>query len=85
MESWLLEALLVLERDVAPQHRQAVRARIGRKYASIGYHSFWQKQLLLAARHYLKCLKYPGRRMNALLHLAALPVLPFLPGRRTLE
>jgi glycosyltransferase involved in cell wall biosynthesis len=85
MESWHLKALLLLERDVAPHHRQAVRARLGRKCASIGYHSFWQKQFSMAAKHYLKALKYPGRRMNALVHLAALPVLPFLPRRHTLE
>jgi hypothetical protein len=85
MEPWLLEGLLLLEKTVAPHHRRAVRARLGRKCASIGYHSFWQKQFLMAARHYLKTLEYPGRRINALLHLAALPVLPFLPRRRTLE
>ena len=85
IELWHLEALLLLERDVASHHRQAVRARLGRKCASIGYQSFWQKQFLLAAKHYLKALKYPGRRMNALAHLAALPVLPLLPQRRTPE
>jgi len=84
MESWHLKALLLLERDVAPHHRRAVRARLGRKCASVGYHSFWQKQFWMAAKHYLKCLKYPGRRMNALLHLAALPALPFLPRKQTL-
>lgn len=85
IQLWHLEALLLLEEDVAPHHRQAVRARLGRKCASIGFHSFWQKRPLMAARHYLKCLKYPGRRMNALLHLAALPALPFLPRKHTLE
>jgi hypothetical protein len=74
IQLWHLEALLLLEKDVAPHHRQVVRARLGRKCAAIGCNSFWQKQLLLAARHYLKALKYPGRRMNALAHLAALPV-----------
>jgi glycosyltransferase involved in cell wall biosynthesis len=85
MELWLLAALLLLERDVAPQHRQAVRARLGRKYASIGYHSFWQKRFLMAARGYLRCLRYPGKRMNALFHLAALPLLPFLRRKRTFD
>ena len=85
IQLWHLEALLLLEKDAAPNHCRAVRARLGRKCASIGYHSFWQKQFSMAAKHYLKALKYPGRRMNALVHLAALPVLPFLPRRHTLE
>ena len=85
MMLWHLEALLLLEKSVAPHHRQAVRNRLGRKCASIGYHCFWQKRPWAAARYYLRSLKYPGRRMNALLHLAALPVSPLLPHRRTDE
>ena len=85
IQLWHLEALLLLEKSVAPHHRQAVRARLGRKCASIGYQCFWQKRPWAAAKYYLKSLQYPGRRMNALLHLVALPVLPFLPRRSTLE
>jgi glycosyltransferase involved in cell wall biosynthesis len=85
IQLWHLEALLLLEKDVAPQHREAVRASIGKKCASIGWCSFWQKRPLISAQHYLKCLKYPGRRINAMLHLAALPITPFLPRKEIVE
>lgn len=72
--AWDLKALVLLGQDVAQNHRHAVRSRIARVHASIGYQSLHSGRVLLAARHYLHCLAFPGRRANALLHLLALPL-----------
>jgi glycosyltransferase involved in cell wall biosynthesis len=81
---WHLQALLHLEVDVFAHHRQAVRCALGRKCAALGYRWFREKRLRMAARYYLRTLQYPGRRLNALLHLAALPALPLLPKANTM-
>ena len=71
---WDLKALMLLEEAVAGNHRHAVRQRIARVHAAIGHQSLNSGRVLLAARHYLHCLAFPGRRANALLHLLALPL-----------
>ncbi len=38
-----------------------------------------------ALRGYLEALRYPGSRLDALKHLAALPLVPFLPVRTELD
>jgi glycosyltransferase involved in cell wall biosynthesis len=77
-----LKALETLMKDVQlPDHREAVRVRVGRQLLAIGYHYFWQRSPAQAARYYLRAARYPGCRSNALAHLLALPVSPFLKRR----
>jgi len=76
-----IKALRILETECSPGHRGAVHARLGRCWAALGYHYFWNKQPLSAARAYSRALAYPGVRLNALSHLAVCPVSLFL-GRR---
>jgi len=82
---WDLKALRILEADAAPEHRKEVRARLAVAHAGTGYHFFWRRQPLKAARHYFSAMAYPGKRFNALVHLAALPISVFLPPRQTIE
>ena len=77
-----LKALETLLRDVElPDHRKAVRIRIGKQLLAIGYSYFWQRSPAQAARYYLRAARYPECRSNALAHLVALPVLLFLKRR----
>jgi glycosyltransferase involved in cell wall biosynthesis len=76
-----LKALRILEMECFPGHRGAVHARIGRCWAALGYHYFWNKQPLLAAGAYGRALAYPGVRLNAAYHLAACPMSMFLRPR----
>ena len=81
-EKWNLQALLILERDVdSARHRRAVRARIGRTLAGIGYQYSLQRKLIPSARYYLKSLGYPSYRLNALKHLLALPIMPLIHSK----
>ena len=74
MLEWQAKALLLLEKDEESlSHKRAVRARIGRHYAGIGHQYFWEGQPLLSGQSYLKSLGYPKSRVNALVHLLALP------------
>lgn len=61
--------------------RAALRRRIGSEYASRGNRYFWAHRPLQAARFYIMALRWPGSRVSSLKHLAALPILPFLPRR----
>jgi glycosyltransferase involved in cell wall biosynthesis len=74
---WDLEALLMLESDAlsAPRNK-AVRARIGRCLAGIGYQYALERKLASAGAFYLRSLGYPSYRLNALRHLLTLPFAP---------
>ena len=61
-----------------PAHRAALRRRVARAWAAVGYHHFWHRAPLKSAIGYFKSLRYPGRRLAALAHLAATPLVPFL-------
>ena len=64
------------------QQRAAVRARIGREWASLGYARFHKGDALLAAKAYARALAVPGSRLTSALHLAALPLAWWRGGRR---
>jgi glycosyltransferase involved in cell wall biosynthesis len=77
-----ISALELLAREpFAPRHRHALRRRIGRAWAALGYHHFWHRSPLGAGRAYLRSLAYPGTRLGAATHLLALPLVPFLTPR----
>lgn len=61
--------------------RRVLRRRIGSEFCRRGYRWFWAHDAVRAASYYLQALRWPGSRMNALAHLAALPALPLLPRR----
>jgi hypothetical protein len=71
----------LLSEPLSPAHRAALRRRVARAWAAVGYHYFWHRSPVRAARGYLKSLQYPGVRLSALAHLAALPLVPFLSRR----
>ena len=69
------------ELPFAPAHRAVLRRRIGMEYCRRGYRFFWVHDARRAAAYYARALRWPGSRLNALGHLAALPLLPLLPRR----
>ncbi|MDX1393811.1 MAG: glycosyltransferase family 2 protein [Gemmatimonadota bacterium] len=81
-----LQAISLLLEDpeppLAPAHREALRRRLGRAVCGVGYEHFWSGRPVRAGRAYFRALAWPGSRVNALKHLVALPVVPFLKGRR---
>lgn len=64
--------------SVQEDHRTFLRRQLARRFAGLGHEHFWKGRLLDSARAYLECLRYPGRRLNAAGHLAALPLAPLL-------
>lgn len=77
-----LHVLDIVEREgLSPEHHRAIRRAIGRKWTGVGYYHFWDRSPIRAARAYLRSLAYRGSRLNALKHLALLPLVPFLPRR----
>jgi len=79
----VLAAVQLAERQVAltPAQRHVLHRRIGRELCRRGYRWFWTHDARRAADYYARALGWPGSRLGALLHLAALPVLPLLPRR----
>jgi glycosyltransferase involved in cell wall biosynthesis len=77
-------AVLREERLSAP-HRALLRRRTGHAFAELGHHHFWHRSPGGALRAYLAALRYPGGRLDALRHLAALPLVRFLPVRTELD
>lgn len=77
-----LNVLDIVEGEpLSPEHHDAIRRAIGRKWTGVGYYHFWNRSPLLAGRAYVRALRYPGSRWNAAKHLALLPLVPLLPAR----
>jgi len=77
-----LHVLDIVEREpMSGEHRDAIRRAIGRKWTGVGFYHFWNRSPLRAGGAYARSLAYPGSRLNALKHLALLPLVPFLPPR----
>ena len=75
----VIEALeLVATEPFELRHLPALRLRIGRAWMELAHYHFWHGQAGLAARAYGRAVRCPGLRRNALIHLAAVPTLPFL-------
>ena len=72
---------LLRQEPLAPAHRHALQVRIGRAWLELAHENFWQGSALTAAGAYARAATFPGQRVNALLHLAALPALPALRRR----
>jgi glycosyltransferase involved in cell wall biosynthesis len=79
----VLEVVQLALRDpgLAPAHRAVLARRVGAEWRRRGYRWFWSHDAGRAARHYANALRWPGGRLNALVHLACLPLLPLLPRR----
>ena len=79
----VLQALQSLRCEpLSARHRSVLERRIGRAWSDIGYQHFWRLRPLAAGRAYTRALAHPGSRRTALLHLAALPLAPFLRESR---
>jgi glycosyltransferase involved in cell wall biosynthesis len=59
--------------------RDAVLRRLGRAWLSLGHHHFWRGEARPAVDAYFEAMQMPGSKLNALKHLAALPLLPLAP------
>jgi glycosyltransferase involved in cell wall biosynthesis len=59
--------------------RDAVLRRLGRAYLSLGHHHFWRGEARPAVNAYFEAMHMPGSKLNALKHLAALPLMPLAP------
>lgn len=79
----VIKVLHLVYRDVplSPEHRAVLRRRIGAEHCRRGWRYFWDGAPATAAHHYLEALKWPGSRVTALAHLAAIPFVPFLPRK----
>jgi len=62
------------ELDLTPGQREALRWRLGAVHRALGYRSFWRGQPHEALKSYPKALAFPGKKLNALKYLAALPL-----------
>ena len=58
------------------EQRDAVLRRLGRAWLSLGHHHFWRGEARPAVNAYVEAMHMPGSKLNALKHLAALPLLP---------
>ena len=72
-----IDALTRVAREVRDdEQRDAVRRRLGRAWLSLGHHHFWRGEAAPAVHAYVEAMQMPGSKLNALKHLAALPLLP---------
>lgn len=82
-----IKALTALFNDegeaLGPEHSAVVRRRIGRTWCVLGWHHFWRRSPFEAASAYVRALRFPGVRANALRHLLATPCVPFLPSKES--
>lgn len=65
-------------RAALDEYKNFLARELARRLAGLGHEHFWSGRYLESARAYLRCLGHPGRRLNALLHLATLPVAPMI-------
>jgi len=80
----VIESLRMLEEETLRRdQRRALRKRLGGAWVALGYKHFWAGDIRGAANAYGRAAVYPGRRLNALLHVAACPVLPLVMLRRS--
>jgi glycosyltransferase involved in cell wall biosynthesis len=79
----VLAVVQAIEHDIplSPAQRAVLRRRIGAEFCRRGYRWFWVHDVRRASRYYAAALRWPGSRLSAMAHLAALPVLPLLPRR----
>lgn len=61
------------QQKLSHRERQTIRRRLAYAWASIGYHHWRHGELQKAATAYARVLVHPGRRLNAAIHIAALP------------
>jgi glycosyltransferase involved in cell wall biosynthesis len=62
-----------------PAQRDALRRRLGRGWLSLGHHHFWRGEGKAAIDAYLEAMRMPGSKLNALKHLAAVPLVVLAP------
>jgi len=75
-----IDALTRVAREVQDDgQRDAVLRRLGRAWLSLGHHHFWRGEARPAVDAYFEAMRMPGSKLNALKHLAALPLLPLAP------
>jgi glycosyltransferase involved in cell wall biosynthesis len=79
----VLGVVQLVERTVplTRTQRAVLRRRIGAEFCRRGHRHFWAHDVRRAAHYYARALRWPGMRLNALLHLVLLPALPLLPRR----
>lgn len=61
--------------------KRAVLARIGREWTGLGYKHWQNEEYLPSTVAYINALRFPDRRLNALKHIAALPLAKLIRRR----
>jgi glycosyltransferase involved in cell wall biosynthesis len=75
----VIDSLRLLQQEMMrPEQRRALEVRMGRAWVALGYKHFWDGEMGGAAKAYSRAALYPGRRLNSLLHVAAVPLAPLL-------
>lgn len=59
-------------------NRRVLKHRLGRAWCEVGYSHFWKGESRKSLKAYLMAIKYKGSVINALKHIAVLPVLPLI-------
>lgn len=81
----VIKVLHLVHRDIplSAEHRAVLSRRIGAEHCRRGWRYFWDGAPAAASQHYMEALKWPGSRITALWHLAAIPLVPLLPRKQS--
>jgi len=64
----------IREMGLAPGQLEALQWRLGAVHRALGYRSFWKGEPYNALKSYIKALALPGKKLNVLKYLAAIPL-----------
>jgi hypothetical protein len=78
IQNAVIESILFIIADIplTASQQGILRRRIATEYCALGWRHFWRHDTDKAARSYGRALLWPGRRLNALVHLVLMPLLP---------
>jgi glycosyltransferase involved in cell wall biosynthesis len=68
----------MLEEVDSEVNRIILEQRLGAAWCAVGYSHFWKRESRQSLKAYMMALKYKGSTINALKHIASLPVLPLI-------
>ena len=68
----------MLEEVDSEVNRRVLAHRLGAAWCAVGYSHFWKWESRQSLKAYLMALKYRGSVINALKHIAVLPLLPLI-------
>jgi glycosyltransferase involved in cell wall biosynthesis len=66
--------MAIRQMDLTPRQFEALQWRLGSVHRALGYRSFWKGEPQEAVKSFIKALALPGKKLNALKYLAAIPL-----------